>query len=408
MREMTKIELNYETMKSVCLASERSLVPEVDGYNYIDNGSKILAVAHCDFVRQKGKPDFCSFSYKGNKYVMSETLDDRLGVYIITQLLPSLGIITDILLTTGEETGHSSAKKFTTDKKYNWIFSFDRRGTDVVAYCYHDTTLDGLLKNAIGVGLSRGSYSDIASMEYLGVKGLNFGTGYFDEHSASCSASESSILTGVNHFIKFWRKYKNKKLEHTKAPVKTQSYSHYNQTTKRWENADGTPVYNKWDDDDNDGFWYRKPAGTPASNTTNLNAPPTTPPALPAPKKEEPVESADGTIGLCDYCERTAKLYFSYELESDLCEYCLKLMSSAEAVNKDKKPELIGVLNELPDAQCEKCEMPSDYAILWDTMVPSEDSTVCTMHTLCIPCKRWIEDHVDNEEFRRTLKFEKR
>ncbi len=53
-----------------------------------------------------------------------------------------MGINVDVLLTTGEEMGQSSAAYFDPgEKKYNWMFQFDRGGTDVVTYDYGDKSL---------------------------------------------------------------------------------------------------------------------------------------------------------------------------------------------------------------------------------------------------------------------------
>ena len=104
---------------------------------FIDNGADTLAVGHLDYV-------------KYHKAVMEEgilkcgQLDDRLGVWIILELLPAMGIQSDILLTTNEEKGLSTAGLFDLsvvgkqDHQYNWMYEFDRRGKEVVMYKYED------------------------------------------------------------------------------------------------------------------------------------------------------------------------------------------------------------------------------------------------------------------------------
>ncbi|MCP6726064.1 hypothetical protein NL526_28810, partial [Klebsiella pneumoniae] len=70
---------------------------------------------------------------------MSIAHDDRLGLYYIMEILPSLGINVDVLLTTDEEIGQSSASEFkkAEGKQYNWMFMFDRHGYgNVVMYQY--------------------------------------------------------------------------------------------------------------------------------------------------------------------------------------------------------------------------------------------------------------------------------
>src|SRR5262249_10213773 len=105
---------------------------EGDTYTFADNGSDVLGVAHLDTVQNAHFGSLIKL--KGEKVLLSPRLDDRLGVYIITSLLPKFGVTCDWLLTTGEEIGCSSAANFRTDKSYNWAFSFDRSGDDVVLY----------------------------------------------------------------------------------------------------------------------------------------------------------------------------------------------------------------------------------------------------------------------------------
>jgi len=100
-------------------------------FYFMDNEADILAVAHLDTVQQTVK-----FSMdKKNGLIHSPQLDDRLGAYIILEhLLRDMNY--DVLLTIDEEKGRSTARSFNNGKKYNWMFSFDRRGTDAVMYQY--------------------------------------------------------------------------------------------------------------------------------------------------------------------------------------------------------------------------------------------------------------------------------
>jgi hypothetical protein len=63
---------------------------------HIDRGCKILGVAHLDTV-------LSATPHLENSLVMTPTLDDRLGVWVLLHLLPSLGFNDyDILLTDNE------------------------------------------------------------------------------------------------------------------------------------------------------------------------------------------------------------------------------------------------------------------------------------------------------------------
>lgn len=149
--------------------------PKDNPYLYANRGRKILAVAHTDVVPNL-KPVFEVAPIKGKEkekdYIWTPYGDDRAGVYALLYHLPAMGMKYDLLLTTGEESGRSSAKLFHTDKKYNWIFSFDRRGDDVVMYSYEGSKLgegeffDKLLA-LFDMRLGVGSYSDIEALQDL-------------------------------------------------------------------------------------------------------------------------------------------------------------------------------------------------------------------------------------------------
>jgi hypothetical protein len=131
-------------------------VPTPEG-NYIfrDRGERVLGVAHLDTVLPGTQ-----FAHDGDR-VFCPSLDDRLGVYMLSELLPLLGVKFDLLLTDGEERGCSTARWFVPPRRYNWMFSFDRAGTDVVLYQYYSPANRRLLHRA-GFRVGVGSYSDIA------------------------------------------------------------------------------------------------------------------------------------------------------------------------------------------------------------------------------------------------------
>lgn len=171
-------------------------------YWYKDNGSPILAVAHLDSVQSDGTATITETA--AGLMVTSGCLDDRLGVYVILELLPALGIQCDILLTTDEESGQSTARSFDTDKRYNWMIEFDRGGTDVVMYQYEtDELCDLVEKSTAKVGI--GSYSDIADLDHLNIAGFNWGVGYQEYHSPRSHAWLEDTFKMVARFEKFHR-----------------------------------------------------------------------------------------------------------------------------------------------------------------------------------------------------------
>ena len=175
---------------------------------YIDRGADILGVAHLDTVLP-----FSKFELTSKNILVCETLDDRLGVWVLLYVLPNLGINCDILLTTGEEKCSSSAKWFTSPKSYNWIFQFDRAGDSNVLYQYESKRLIKALKR-FGLGVGIGSYSDICELGHLGVCGINFGTGYFNNHSPLAFCDLSMLYSQVFKFRSFYTAYKNTRFKY--------------------------------------------------------------------------------------------------------------------------------------------------------------------------------------------------
>jgi len=174
---------------------------------YIDNGAKILAVAHMDCAIESNK-----FKVNGGR-VYCPRLDNRIGLYIITKLLPSLNINTDVLLTTDEEIGESTAYDFKTSKKYKWIVAFDRTGQDVVLYDYYSAKIVEALESCdfeIGIG----SYSDICELEHLGAKAFNIGIGMYEYHSKKSFVKLDEMMHSIEKFVLFYEKYSEVEFEH--------------------------------------------------------------------------------------------------------------------------------------------------------------------------------------------------
>lgn len=177
-----------------------------DFYLFRDNGADILAVAHLDTVGLHFERTCNFLDTAGGPVVYSRALDDRLGAYVILDLLPKLGVEVDLLLTVGEENGRSTAAFFDPsehhDRQYNWMIEFDRGGTDVVMYQYDDAETDKLVR-ATGARTEMGIFSDICYLEHLGIKGFNWGVGYRDYHGPRAHAYLDDTFKMVGHFLDF-------------------------------------------------------------------------------------------------------------------------------------------------------------------------------------------------------------
>lgn len=174
-----------------------------DFYLFRDNGADVLAVAHLDTVAPSWSRG-CHYveTEEAGLVVFSRALDDRLGAYVILDLLPRLGLEYDILLTVGEESGRSTAGFFESPKTYDWMFQFDRGGTDVVMYQYDDSEVRQMVRNA-GASVGEGIFSDICYLEHLGVKGFNWGVGYREYHSSRSHAFLDDTFDMVESYLEF-------------------------------------------------------------------------------------------------------------------------------------------------------------------------------------------------------------
>lgn len=176
-------------------------------YAYRDVGSNILAVAHCDYVGGNGE-HFARAVLTDEDLIFAPQLDDRLGVYTILDILPSL-VKCDVLLTDGEESGMTTAARFKTQKQYNWVVEFDRRGTDAVVYQYD------AIQRAVSDFFPHGwgSFSDISSLD-LGVCCFNVGIGYHDEHTSRCYMVVQDWAVQIERFVRFYEKNKCTRFAH--------------------------------------------------------------------------------------------------------------------------------------------------------------------------------------------------
>lgn len=163
---------------------------------HLDRGADILAVAHLDYVLSS-RPKIMG------DYVFAPQLDDRLGVWVLLDLLPTLAVEPyDVLLTTGEESGRSTARYFDPPRQYRYIFEFDRSGDDVVLYDFESDDLLSLCWQT-GWTVGIGSYTDICNLQHLRCKALNIGTGYYNQHHSDCYADLQETIKQVKMFAKF-------------------------------------------------------------------------------------------------------------------------------------------------------------------------------------------------------------
>jgi hypothetical protein len=206
---------NRDDLKRICEMGEREFAAAYDMetvkvhqraphdvYYFKDNGADVLAVAHLDTVVGSWQRECNFLDTQGGTVVYSGALDDRLGAYIILELLPKLGITYDILLTVGEESGLSTAAFFDAPKDYNYLIEFDRGGTDVVMYQYEDSHVIELVE-ASGARVAEGIFSDISYLEHLERKAFNWGVGYRDYHGVRSHAYLDDTFSMVRKYLKF-------------------------------------------------------------------------------------------------------------------------------------------------------------------------------------------------------------
>ncbi len=232
--------------------------------NYLifrDNGCKVLGVAHLDSVQDTTHFETVTIR-KGKKIcqrlVFNGQLDDRLGAYLLLDYLPQLGLEYDILLTEDEEFCASTAMFFDPPRDYNWMFSFDREGEDVVLYEYEWVKEFAQALRGVGFRINDGSYSDIRELEHLGCCGFNVGTGLRLGHDMLAYTDLLKLRRQVEHFQRFYRKYRNTHFEYAgysyalpQKQIRTSKYKRYLPArTNRGYSRNSFQMY-----DDDTGQW---------------------------------------------------------------------------------------------------------------------------------------------------------
>lgn len=226
---------DFEQMYDMTRVEVQQRAPH-DFYLHKDNGASVLFVAHLDTVEDDRTCNVMDTA--AGPLVASGALDDRLGAYVGLELLPSLGLEFDYLLTVGEEHGLSTAQFFDPDAHdvaYNWVIEFDRMGTDVVLYQYEDADLRELVEQAGGL-VEQGIFSDISYLEHLGVKCMNWGVGYRDYHGPRSHAWLNDTFAQVARFLVFHTLNRDVHLPHRPSPRDAWLGSRYgSETSDMWD-----------------------------------------------------------------------------------------------------------------------------------------------------------------------------
>ncbi len=209
-------ELDFPDHYDLVTVTVPQRVPD-DFYYFQDNGARVLAVAHLDTVGLPHQRRASFVDTEAGEVLYSRALDDRLGAYTILELLPAMGIKYDVLLTTGEESGQSTAAYFQADKHYDWIIEFDRGGTDVVLYQYEDDELIRLVRQT-GAPVGEGIFSDVSYMEHVGVKGINWGVGYQDYHGPRAHVFLDDYFEMIARYLKFDQNNAGTHMPHVATP----------------------------------------------------------------------------------------------------------------------------------------------------------------------------------------------
>ena len=184
------------------------------------DGATILGVAHCDYVRSAWSYPKEAKTVAGTPAIVAGQVDDRVGVWLLLDILPGLIPTFDVLLTDDEEIGRSTAQNFGEDMEdsnnvgpasYNWTFQFDRRGTDFVDYGKASKSFIRNFKKATGIPHGMGSFSDICYLPDTCGSKVNIGTGYHNEHTPTAHVDLVECFQQVARFAAFANKFAGKK-----------------------------------------------------------------------------------------------------------------------------------------------------------------------------------------------------
>ena len=266
------MNIDYDKLRFFCNTKQKHLVRQLPVTPirkngrvcwFLDRGSSVLGVAHLDHVQPLSAMTSGEVQIPSGLLWFNPRLDDRLGAFTLMETLPALGIEIDVLLTTDEESGASTADVFRPTKKYNWIVGFDRKGEDVVLYRYQENDMwlskqqasepwvDALEKAGFKIGF--GTNSDITNMESLGCKAANIGIGYHNEHQLLSFFSIREYRMQMDKYKAFHDANAAIHYPHAPAPVKTFSdySSKYDYYSNRIAGVDREPIGHRknWNQD---------------------------------------------------------------------------------------------------------------------------------------------------------------
>lgn len=208
------------------VAGDRQHVPDKRGdLIFRDYGADVLLVAHMDHVGESGyrKTRAEPPAWFGWRYVRHVSLDDRLGCWAIEKLHAD-GVKADLLFTDCEETGRTTGRDFNPPRQYKFILSLDRMGDDAVLYQYLDAARWKRRCAHHFLSVAHGSFSCIASMEHLGVCGVNVGVGYYLHNTVNCWADLYTTAKQLKRAATFIADARNRTWKFTPPPAKPHSY----------------------------------------------------------------------------------------------------------------------------------------------------------------------------------------
>ena len=355
-----RAQFNAPTEEVMALGEVRT-GPDGRKHSFIDNGGSVLAIAHLDSVLRY--EHFYYVEIGKSRRILSTVADDRLGVYTITKLLPSMGLKFDILLTTDEETGRSTAAHFSTAKKYNWMFMFDRRGEDAVTYMYDSKDWKAALE--VDFKLGNGSASCISKMEGLGVSAVNIGGGYHDEHQELCYIDIDEWSRQVARFAKFFHRNKAVAFPHTPKPAPTYTQYQYRGTS--------------YDYDDGYTAWWNKPG----TDTVKKSEPVARPP-FPLANQQLPTTKACWE----SYADHKQYTYPQYPTECAACHIKLIDYGIGSPTTSYRSEEVMGCCEQCENDRYVACEFCGEYGVFNDHIQWVNTEDTMTPIWLCFGCMK--------------------
>ena len=186
---------------------------------HMSRGSSVLGIAHVDTDHKPGQFYHC----KETRRLWSPTLDNRLGVHILLNELRVYGVELDILLTSQDDRGYSTASDYFGPDEYNWMVSFNLRGSGVSMHQYHREEMARILLNYSLLARDTDEFPDIAELWFLGILGFDIGNGIVGQ------GRDTSVLLRVadrqvRRFVRFYREYKDKILPYMPTPTDVAFY----------------------------------------------------------------------------------------------------------------------------------------------------------------------------------------